>query len=68
MKIGAIFGVGRIGQVHFFNCFMNEDIEIKYVTDAIFENAQAIVKKYSLQGRTTAIRIGDVRQIYLDSS
>ena len=65
-KVVAIFGIGRIGKVHFHNCFLNEHIVIKYVVESIYANAVALLKKYSVEDRVIAVCLDDVTKVYED--
>ena len=48
MKKVAIFGAGRIGKVHFQNCFLNERIEIAWLVEESQEYAEQLLNKYGM--------------------
>ena len=65
-KVAAIFGAGRIGKVHFHNCFLNERIEIRYVVEEIPEVANDLVRRYQLDNQVKVLSLKDVDEVYND--
>ena len=47
----ALFGLGRIGQIHLENILINPKISLLYICDANFEHGLRIKEKYNLAAR-----------------
>ena len=47
----ALFGVGRIGQIHLRNLIVNTDFEVVYLCDINFEQAERVRFLYNLNSK-----------------
>ena len=66
-KVVAIFGAGRIGKVHFHNCFLNDRIVIKYIVESVLDSAVALLRKYRVEDQVKPLDFEDANKVYGDS-
>jgi myo-inositol 2-dehydrogenase/D-chiro-inositol 1-dehydrogenase len=56
----ALFGLGRIGQIHLENILINPKIELLYICDAIKQHAENIKEKYALTATVLGLNEFDI--------
>lgn len=62
----ALFGLGRIGQIHLENIIINPGYELAYLCDAIKDHAESIKEKYGL--RCTVLGLDEFDQVFNDAT
>jgi len=62
----ALFGLGRIGQIHLENIIINPGYELLYLCDAIKSHAEAIKEKYGL--RCEVLGLDEFDRVFTDSN
>ena len=63
----ALFGFGRIGQMHAENLFYHKDYKLIYIYDPLLKNPQKLIKKYSvkiIKNYKTALNDKDINLIF----
>ncbi|CAH1779410.1 unnamed protein product [Owenia fusiformis] len=62
----AIFGMGRMGKIHFQNALINAQIVVKYIVEAIPEVAEKVTKMYQLEDKIQVVSLDDADIVYKD--
>ena len=62
----ALFGLGRVGQVHFSNLLNNERVCVKHILELDVERADEVLHQFHLEGQIPVTSIEKVEQVLSD--